>query len=443
MISIKVDKPLFILFQIFLIIGTITLGENHKNLFLFFYIISCCVCLLNMKYLLLIFYSSIWISIKLFFDVAGVVIRVSDIIFLFILLSFLINSFYLKTFKVKTPRWGDYPIVGFLLLCVFSLFTSLNKIGTVVEIIQILQLIFLYYILLSLIKDDSDIKIFMIVTIIFGIFDSFWVFNTIIESGIGRRYIGILHKTPDEIPYALLFLYLFYLTEKNIFSKLIKFILLLLLIVALFLTMGRGLIIISGIMFLLASTIYLGSQKQYFKIIISLFTISLLSYFLITSSQSASKRYGSIVKGGEHRDLRLYNYYSSYMIMKKYPLSGVGLGNDYKYLKQYLPDFSPEIVRKWGGDSPHNEFLHFGIQVGIVGIIFAVYFYSNLMYKSFRVLLLRENKIEITSIALFSSVVGITIWGLANDIVLAGNGSFVILLMVFVDMKLNQNNEIA
>ena len=112
--------------------------------------------------------------------------------------------------------------------------------------------------------------------------------------------------------------------------------------------MGRGLIIISGIMFLLSATIYLGSQKQYFKIVMSLFTVSLLSYFLIISSQSASKRYGSIVKGGEHRDLRLYNYYSSYMIMKKYPLSGVGLGNDYKYLKQYLPDFSPEIVKKWG-----------------------------------------------------------------------------------------------
>ena len=91
-----------------------------------------------------------------------------------------------------------------------------------------------------------------------------------------------------------------------------------------------------------------------------------------------------------------------------------------------------------GGDSPHNEFLHFGIQVGLVGIIFALYFYLNLLYKSLRVLLLRKKKIEITSIAIFSSVVGITIWGLANDIILAGNGSLVILLMVFVDMKLNQ-----
>ena len=435
----KIDKYYITLLQVFLIIGTISLGDNHKNLFLFLYLIACCVCLLNIKYLLLIFYSSIWISIKLFFDIGGVVIRASDIIFLFILISYLINSFYLKTFKVRVPKWTDYPIVAFLFLCTFSLFTSLNKIGTIIEVIQIFQLIFLYYILISLIKDDSDIKVFMIVTIIFGILDSFWVFNTIIESGIGRRYIGILQKTPDEIPFALLFLYLFYLTEKNIFSKIIKLFLLLLLLVALFLTMGRGLIIISAVMFLLSSIIYLGSKKQYSKIIISLITISLISYFLISSSQSASKRYGSIVKGGEHRDLRLYNYYSSYMIMKKYPLSGVGLGNDYKYLKQYLPDFSPEIVRKWGGDSPHNEFLHFGIQVGIVGMIFAIYFYLNLMYRSYKVLLLRKTEIDITSIAIFSSIIGITIWGLANDIMLAGNGSLVILLMVFTDIKIKKN----
>ena len=195
MTGMKIDKYYIILLQVFLIIGTISLGDNHKNLFLFLYLIACSVCLLNIKYLLLIFYSSIWISIKLFFDIGGVVIRASDIIFLFILLSYLINSFYLKTFKVKTPKWTDYPIVAFLLLCTFSLFTSLNKIGTIVEVIQIFQLIFLYYILITLIKEDSDIKVFMIVTIIFGILDSFWVFNTIIESGIGRRYIGILQKT--------------------------------------------------------------------------------------------------------------------------------------------------------------------------------------------------------------------------------------------------------
>ena len=354
-------------------------------------------------------------------------------------MSLLINSFYLKSLKVELPKWTDYPIVGFLILIIYSFLTSLNKYGTIVEIIQILQLIFLYYILLSLIKDDRDIKAFMIITITFGFVDSFWVFNSIIESGLGRRYIGLLQKTPDEIPYSLLFLYLFYLSEKNIFSKIIKLFILMILLVALFFTMGRGLLIITGVMFFLSTIIYLGSKRQYLTLIISFLSVILISSFLISSNQSASKRYGSIVKGGEHRDLRLYNYYSSYMIMKKHPFTGVGLGNDYEYLKKNLPEFSPEIVKKYGGDSPHNELFHFGIQVGLIGMFFAIFFYINLIYKSFSSLYNYHNRLDVTSIAIFASSVGISLWGLANDIILAGNGSFVILLLVFSEMKRKQN----
>ena len=434
----RLDKYILIIAQLALVIGTIALSENDKNLFLYFYLIACCLCILNIKYLLYIFYSSIWISIKLWFDLGGIVIRASDISFVFILISFIINSFYLKSFKVQLPKWSDYSILGFILLSIYSFLTSLNKYGTIIEVIQIFQLIFLYYILLSLVREDKDIKAFMVITIIFGLMDSLWVFNSIIEHGVGKRYIGILQKTPDEIPYALLFLYLFYLSEKNIFSKLIKLSFLMMLLLALFFTMGRGLLIIAGVMFFLSTVIYLGSKRQYIKVIISFLSVVLITGFFISSNQSATKRYGSIVKGGEHRDLRLYNYYSSFMIMKKYPLTGVGLGNDYEFLKKNLPEFSPEIVRKYGGDSPHNELFHFGIQVGIIGVIYAIFFYSNLLYKSFYMLLNRSTRTDVIPIAIFASTVGISLWGLANDIILAGNGSLVILLLVFSEMKLNQ-----
>ena len=126
------------------------------------------------------------------------------------------------------------------------------------------------------------------------------------------------------------------------------------------------------------------------------------------------------------------------MIMKKYPLTGVGLGNDYEFLKKNLPEFSPELVRKYGGDSPHNELFHFGIQVGIFGMMYAIFFYSNLLYRSFYVLLNRSKRTDVIPIAIFASTVGISLWGLANDIILAGNGSLVILLLVFSEMKINQ-----
>ena len=167
---------------------------------------------------------------------------------------------------IDTPKKNDYVIIGFVLLSCFSLITSLNRFGTIVEIIQIFQLIFLYYMLKSIITNDRDIKYFMIATIIFGLIDSIYIFSTVLEHGIGGRHIGILEKTPDEIPYALVFLYLLFLSEKNMFIKGIKLGLLLILTVALFLTMGRGLLIITGVMFVISTIIYLGSRKKYINI---------------------------------------------------------------------------------------------------------------------------------------------------------------------------------
>jgi len=293
----------------------------------------------------------------------------------------------------------------------------------------------------SIITNDRDIKYFMIATIIFGIIDSFYVFYTVYDQGIGGRHVGILSKTPDEIPYSLIFLYLFYLSEKNFFIKGVKLGFLIILTVALFLTMGRGFLIITAVMFIITTVIYLGSRKKYLNMILMFMAATIISTFLISSSQSASKRYGSIIKGGEHVDLRLYNYYSSIMIMKKYPLTGVGLGNDYEYLKANLPDFSPELVRKYGGDTPHNELLHFGIQTGIIGVVFAIFFYFSLMWKSYKILVQKKLQSQTIAIGLFSFSVGIFLWSLANDVILAGYGSLAILITAFTDKVYLINKE--
>ena len=102
----------------------------------------------------------------------------------------------------------------------------------------------------------------MVATIVFGIIDSFWVFSSVLSSGIGERYIGILEIIPDELPYSILFLYMFYLTEKYIYKndKIISFTFLSLSVV---LTMGRGLLIITTVMFFSSTLIYFISRKKY------------------------------------------------------------------------------------------------------------------------------------------------------------------------------------
>tara|TARA_B110000263_G_scaffold40364_1_gene32079 strand:- start:3208 stop:4179 length:972 start_codon:yes stop_codon:yes gene_type:complete len=315
--------------------------------------------------------------------------------------------------------------------------TSFNKIGTVSEIIQIFQLIFLYYLVKSIVDEDTDISYFMVATIIFGVIDSFWVFSAVLNQGLGGRYIGILEIIPDELPYSILFLYLFYLSEKNIFIKVIKLFFLLLLSLSVILTMGRGLLIISAIMFFSSTLIHFISRKKYLNLIIVLITTTIISTLFISSSQMASARYGSIVKGGDNTNMRLYNWYSSTLIIKKYPYTGVGLGNGTEYLKSYLPEFSPEIVKQFGGDTPHNEIFHFGIQTGVLGMIFAIFFYFNLIRRSLKILIQGQLRSKTLANALFSLSLGIFIWSLANDVVLAGKGSFAILITAFIDKIYN------
>ena len=98
------DQLKLFLLQFILISGIILFSEEQKHVVLFLYIIASLLCILNTKYMLYIFYSSIWISFKLYFEIGSVIIRLSDIIFLFIFISWLINSFYKKTLIISTPK---------------------------------------------------------------------------------------------------------------------------------------------------------------------------------------------------------------------------------------------------------------------------------------------------------------------------------------------------
>ena len=431
--SSRYDFKLISVLNIFFLCGLLLLVEDQKNLVLFIYILVSILTILDTRYLLYIFFSSIWISHKLYFEVGSIIIRLSDIMILFIFASWLVNSFFRKSLILIKPKNDDYVIIGLTFFCIFSLITSVNKTPTIIEILQILQLIFLFYLMKSIIDPSADIKYFMKITTLFGLANSFWVFDSVINKGLGDRYIGMLETLPTELPYSIAFLYIYFLFEKNIAQKLLYFSLLLFLLLALIFSMARGSLIIAVIMFVIINLCFFKGKKNFFKLIYVLSFATLVSFSFLSFNNQALDRFGSIVKGGENRNLRLYNWYSSYLILKKYPFTGVGLGNDKEYLKSYLPESSPEIVKKYGGDSPHNEALHFGIQLGIFGVLFSVYFYFSLVYKSFR--LFNRNKYYDPKIiiALLCATLGLTVFSFANDIFLAGQGTFVIILLAFID----------
>tara|TARA_B100001971_G_C18220310_1_gene556674 strand:+ start:838 stop:1689 length:852 start_codon:yes stop_codon:yes gene_type:complete len=277
----------------------------------------------------------------------------------------------------------------------------------------------------------------MVITIIIGIIDSAWIFNTIINNGIGERNVAIFGSTGNELCFSIVFLYLFSLYERRPFIKIIQYLLLVILILSMIVTLGRGLLIISCVMLLASTFIYIIKKRQYLSLIYSvLIAISAVFLFSLFATQNITDRYSSIVEGGENVDMRLYHWYSSAMIIADYPFTGVGLGNGKVHLESRMPETAPEIVKKYSGDSPHNEFLHFGIQVGLFGILFIILFYFTLIKRSAQLLIDRNNDYEIISNALFSMVIGIIVWIFANDMLLAGMGALIILIMAFVD-KMN------
>ena len=64
--------------------------------------------------------------------------------------------------------------------------------------------------------------------------------------------------------------------------------------------MGRGLLIITVVMFFCATLIHFISKKKYLNLIMVSITAIIISAVFISSSQLASIRYGSIIKGGEN-----------------------------------------------------------------------------------------------------------------------------------------------
>ena len=121
----KDQLKLFVL-QFILISGIILFSEEQKYVVLFLYIIASLLCILNTKYMLYIFYSSIWISFKLYFEIGSVIIRLSDFIFLFIFISWLINSFFRKTLIISTPK-KKWPCYNWFFLVMYFFFTNQHE----------------------------------------------------------------------------------------------------------------------------------------------------------------------------------------------------------------------------------------------------------------------------------------------------------------------------
>ena len=75
-------------------------------------------------------------------------------------------------------------------------------------------------------------------------------------------------------------------------------------------------------------------------------------------------------------------------------------------------------------------------------MVFVIFFYSSLIRRSFKILIQNQLRSQTLANALFSLSLGIFIWSLGNDVILAGKGSFVILITAFIDKIYNNEKGI-
>lgn len=91
-----------------------------------------------------------------------------------------------------------------------------------------------------------------------------------------------------------------------------------------------------------------------------------------------TKRVGSIINFGETSNKeRIRIWKLSWESIKKHPLLGVGIGNYPVVLNQDL-----ELSK--AGSSAHNIYLHIASEMGILSLIFALWFLFVLLYKTYK-----------------------------------------------------------
>ncbi|MFQ5823192.1 MAG: O-antigen ligase family protein [bacterium] len=386
------------------------------------------------KVLLTLIVISILASEELYFELGLVVVRIIDIILLITILYMFMKWLLQSKMKIESLPIFKFALGLIILMAFISLIGTLSVSNSLFEILQIIELVIAAILFFNLIKTESDIKLVLSTILIYSIVDALWIFIQYWHGDLIGRHIGLFGTLANELSYGVaLSVGFFYLIRK----KWLRFAILMsgaFQISAIYLTKGRGLFITAIIMALVCSLLFAMYRRRYlsFVYIAAMILIACLVSFWVFSSEIQA-RYTSIIEGGQMRDLRLIYWAVALKVWQNYPLFGVGVGN----IKLASVQFTPKpfglafVALGQGMESPHNEYLSFAMQAGWIGFISGIIFYMILLWNSIRLYLKSRFQNKEYSVLLLSFVIGLIIWNIANDVLLAGKG---ILVMLFISI---------
>jgi len=179
----------------------------------------------------------------------------------------------------------------------------------------------------------------------------YWLSNNLTYDGRLRAfYLSPNHLAMYLSPILILSFYLYGCLKKDIY-KILLFIVHCSLFIVIYLTYSYG-----AWLGILAALVFILIIKKNKKMALVFFLMAILVLFL----QMSSPKLPALKS-------RLIIWQSAGEIIKDHPLIGVGPGMFQKYYLDYQAKFSPYL--EWAVPQPHNIFLAFWLQTGLIGLI--------------------------------------------------------------------------
>lgn len=281
-----------------------------------------------------------------------------------------------------------------------------------------------FVVVLNAIKNGKQVQ--KIISSLF--FSGFWVslialfyffsHNLTYDGRLKAFYESPNHLAMYLSPILILSLYLYFVFDK----KIIKFFLFAAhcsLLVVLYLTYSYGAWIglIASLFFLLAT---IKKQKKIFYLIGIMFLIVASFFAFQINSQ---KFQGMIDFSYPSLSSRFVIWQSAWEIIKDQPFNGIGPGLFQEYYLKYQVTLEPYL--EWAVPQPHNLFLAFWLQIGLLGLLGFIW----LLFRFFRI------KINSLAIILMATMICVLIHGLVDTTYWKNDLAVVFWLIIALNYK--------
>jgi len=359
------------------------------------------------------------------FKISWIPFNLSEIIIYLVFLLWLadkLNGFWKSSFRIQKSDFQNHSPALSMALPVFlifagttlsTLFSSNIEVGAGIWKGWFLTPLFLFFILLDNLNNRGFFKWLVFSAVFSGAAVSlislfgWWGDNLTYDGRLRGFYSSANYLAMYLSPILILSLSLFLFIKKRIY-KLLLVAVVGLTATVIYLTYSYG-----AFLGLLAASVFLvfGGVKDKRNFNWALFLFLFVVLFFVFQIQTD--------KFQEFLDLsypslksRLAIWQSAGQILKDHPLIGIGPGMFQKYYLDYQSRFEP--YPEWSAPQPHNIFLAFWLQTGLIGLIGFIWLMADFFKKSCRRLSSNKKEIRFLGLILGSAMLCILVHGLID-----------------------------